>query len=153
MRPRYGYCEGGKLGGRGRSCFLLPGEHWLLFSQPALLVTHAPCHPCPLQKQLPLSPRLSGNFPHTIFCGLDEGSERQRTWLCDVLTGKKREARGGPSDSQYMILFIDRILPWQSGKPTVVGTGCAKHGLPRLFIAPTEEGRRQKTAAQRLCPE
>lgn len=141
----------------GRSCFLLPGEHWLAALFPTcppghmLLVTPVLC--TVPQKQLPLSPRLSGNFPHTIFCGLDEGSERQTTWLCDVLTGKKREARGGPSDSQYMILFIDRILPWQSGKPTVVGMGCAKHGLPRLFIAPTEEGQRQKTAAQRLCPE
>lgn len=52
LRPRYGYCEGGKLGGRGRSCFLLPGEHWLA----ALFPTCPPGHTCSLS---PLSSAVS----------------------------------------------------------------------------------------------
>lgn len=38
-----------------------------------------------------------------------------------VLTGKKRKTLGGPRNSQYMIIFIDPISPWQSRKPPVVG--------------------------------
>lgn len=98
-----------------------------------------------------LHPACSLGIFHALLSAAwtEEGKDKI-TQGCDaltglVLTGKKRKTLGGPSNSQYMIIFIDTISPWQRRKPTVVGRHHAsERALPTLFIAPTEEGLWQK---------
>lgn len=124
------HCVISCISGRKATCFLLLVAHWLAVPFPT-------CPPdqlllCPLLLCMPWrSSCLYTVCPlgcfHAPFLAAwtkevkDKITQEHDVLTGLVLTGERRKTLGGPSNSQYMIIFIGTILPWQSRKPTVVG--------------------------------
>ena len=51
---------------------------------------------------------------------------------------EKKKTLRGPTNSQYKMMFTNRILPWQSKEPPLVGMYPANMASPMLLLAPIE---------------